>query len=138
MGPHPDSPPLPPPFCSVAQVHYGVERGSCKTASTTYTGAWCQASFCVWGWECEGVTVGAGDGGTAHPGIWRPVQDASAPEPQTHLAAPLAGDRRGTGRSGNSPVWILGLVHPFPPIKSRTRHMIIKKKIPVPLSERPR
>lgn len=53
-------------------------------------------------------------------------------EPGTHLAAPLAGERNGARRSENSPVSILGLFHAFSSIKSRTRHMIIKKKISVP------
>lgn len=46
----------------------------------------------------------------------------------THLEAPLAGERRRERRSGNAPVWILSLFHTFSPIKSRSRHMIIKKK----------
>lgn len=86
------------------------------------------------------------DGDTAHGSIWRPghrgvggaggectSEDAGSLEPRTHLAAPLAGERRGARRLGNSPVWILGLFHhAFSPIKSRIRHMIIKKKISVP------
>lgn len=60
------------------------------------------------------------------------MEDADSLEPQTHLAAPLAGEWRGARRSGNSPVWILGLFHTFSPIKSRTRHMIIKEKLSVP------
>lgn len=58
--------------------------------------------------------------------------DAGPPEPRTHLAAPPAEKRRGARRSGNSPVRILGLFHTFSPIKAKTRHMIIKKKISVP------
>ena len=58
--------------------------------------------------------------------------DASPLESWTYLAAQVAGERRGAQRSVNSPVWILGLFHTFFPIKSRTRHMIIKKNISIP------
>lgn len=92
---------------------------------------------------CFGPEVWGGRGhGTTHRGIERPApghqgrahfgDDAYPSEPRTHLAGPLARERRGARRSGNSPVWILGLFHTFSPIKSRTRHMTIKEKLSVP------
>ena len=68
--------------------------------------------------------TGQGAGGQCTSGY------AGSSEPWTHPAVPLSGERRGDRRSGNSPVWILGLFHTSPPIKSRSHHMIVKKKGP--------
>lgn len=108
------------------------------TRSKTHAEAWCQAGVRTFGRRCKGV--GGSDkppeasGSQLRGTGWAnaPWENAGPLEPGTHLAAPLAGERGGARRSENSPVWILGLFHAFSSIKSRTRHMIIKKKISVP------